>query len=790
MYKRAVDAAGQPHPLEEHGGEGAVGSSPPPAQRSLLVGRQGELGALAPLLLRTDVPLLTLTGPGGIGKTRLALRLMAERADDFADGAFLVTLASLRDPDLVLPSIGRAFGIAEGVGGTLLERLQAHLRPRQLLLVLDNFEHLMAAAPVVAALLSACPRLKALVTSRAPLRLSGEHEYPVPPLPVPDAGGSLEPERLLQYAAVKLFCERVQAVRPSFVLTSGNVAAVTEVCRRLDGLPLALELAAARCKLFTPQALLGRLEGRLELLTGGTRDLPERQQTLRSTIDWSYRLLSAAQQRLFRRLAVFDGGAELNAAQAVCGAPGEEPILVDDLVQVLDHSLVHLLDTSGGETRVGMLETIRGYALEKLGESGEEEAVRRTHARYFLGLAEEAGARPDGGEAGRRRDQLEAEHANLRTALRWSVAHREPALALRLAHLLGGLWESSAYLHEGRRWLDEVLALEPSGESRELRAGVCHHAALLATRQSDWHAAAARAEESVRLYREIGAQPGVAHALLTLALIATMRDDHARSAELHRQLLPMFERLDDPAGLARATHNFGLAYRFEKPREALELGERSLALYRRAQLPRGVAQAQNLIGWARLNLGDAAGARASFAESLQACLRLQLRWVAGYVFQGASDAVRLQGQTRLAVELLSASDALFRRVDAPVRQVRLEQHYRQLVETLRAEHDEASFQDAWAAGQTAALEELAAELHRQPAPEEPRPVPAGWDASLTPREREVLALVAQGLTDKRVARRLGISPTTVSKHVANALGKTGLHNRVELTRLVLTGGGG
>jgi predicted ATPase/DNA-binding CsgD family transcriptional regulator len=785
MASRASEADEQHGPPREPESERRRGSNNLPVRTTSLIGRQSELAALEPMLLRADVPLLTLTGTGGIGKTRLALRLAAQVADDFADGVFLVALAPLRDPGLVVTAIGRVLGVAEGVRESALERLQDHLRAKQLLLVLDNFEHLLPAAPAVAELLSACPSLKVLATSRAPLRLSGEHEFDVAPLGVPpEQEEPADLATLAEYEALKLFRQRAQAVKPSFRLTSENVETVAVVCRRLDGLPLAIELAAARSKLFPPAALLARLGKRLDFLTGGARDLPERQQTLRNTIDWSHELLSSTQQRLFRRLAVFDGGASLLAVESVCGAPGDLPELLDDLGQLVDQSLVRQADGDGRQPRVDMLETLREYALEKLAESRDEQRTRYAQARYFLDWAEELEAgdldpRP-------RLERLEVEHDNLRTALHWSIQAEDAELSLRLAQVLGGLWENNAYLREGRRWLGSVLALEATSEGlRARRADVCHHASLLATRQSDWQGAAKLAEESRDLYRAAGDRRGEAHALLTLALIATMQNDYPRSVALHRQVLPMFEALDDIGGLARATHNFGLAHRFENPGQALELGRRSLALYQQAQNPRGAAQARNLIGWAHLNLGDADSAREAFEESLRESWRLQAKWVAGYVLQGLGDAVRLQGHSAFAVKLCSISECLFGTVEAPLRQVRLEEHFGALVRDLQAALGDAAFRLAWNEGQEMSVEEALAELASFPSPYTTARGRAAAPFGLTPREGQVLELVAEGLSDRQIAKRLAISPTTASKHVANILGKTGAHNRVELTRLAL-----
>src|SRR6266852_4875421 len=441
-----------------------------PAPLTPLVGREQEIAAVCALLWRPEVRLVTLTGTGGVGKTRLALGVAAAVNADFADGICFVALAPLIDPGLVLSTIAQALGVQEQGSRPLLEGLQDHLREKQLLLLLDNFEQVVSAAPVVAELLVAAPRLRVLMTSRTSLHLSGEHEFAVPPLSLPDLRDLPPLDRLTQYGAIRLFIERAQAVKSDFALTKENAAAIAAICHQVDGLPLAIELAAGRSKLFSPQALLPRLRNRLKLLVGGAQDLPLRQQTLRGTIAWSYDLLDQAEKILFRRLAVFVGGCTLEAAEAVCHPDRDlEGDVLDAVERLVDKSLLRQEAQADGEPRLLMLETIREYALERLAASGETEATRRRHADYYLALAEQAEPLLAGEQQVPWLNRLEQEHENLRAALTWvfqeaggADLHLKAALREQTLRLVGALW-SFWYIHchyrEGKQWLQAALAL-------------------------------------------------------------------------------------------------------------------------------------------------------------------------------------------------------------------------------------------------------------------------------------------------------------------------------------------
>jgi predicted ATPase/class 3 adenylate cyclase len=443
-----------------------------PVQPTPLIGRQREIEAVRDLLSRHDVRLVTLTGPGGTGKTRLALQVTAELIDDFQDGVFFVELAPIGDPTLVVPTIAQSVGLQDVGGRPALDALIDYLSDKRLLLLLDNFEQILAAAPVVADLLGAAPGLKVLVTSRAVLHLRGEHEFPVPPLGLPEPGRRSLARELASYPAIALFSQRATAVRPGFALTDENALAVADICRRLDGLPLAIELAAARVKLLAPQAMLARLERRLPLLTGGARDLPERQRTLRGAIAWSYDLLDEPERRLFRRLAVFVGGCTVDAAEAIGAVDGEPGVdIFDGIASLVDKSLLRQHDGPDGEPRFAMLETIREFGLEQLAAADEEASVRHRHLDWFADFAERCQPGVFGPEGPAWLDRMAAELDNLRAATGWSMTEPTSGGAragLRVAGALQQLWLWRDNLAEGQRWLEQTLAAD---EARSPSAG-------------------------------------------------------------------------------------------------------------------------------------------------------------------------------------------------------------------------------------------------------------------------------------------------------------------------------
>ena len=503
------------------------------------------------LLRRPAVRLVTLTGTGGTGKTRIALQTAAVLLDTFADGVVFVALAPLQDPDLVLTTAAQAVGAGATSGKTPAEEIARVLRNRELLLVFDNFEHLVAAAPSLADLVGRAPGVKLLVTSRAPLRLSAEHVYPISPLATPRHGDSDDVDLLLRCESVALFVARAQAVQPHFAITSANAGAVAEVCRALDGLPLAIELAASRIGTLPAEAMRRRLDHRLKLLVGGVQDAPERQRTLRATIDWSYDLLEATEQRLFTRLAVFAGGCTIEAAQRVCGDGLE---VVDGLASLTEKGLTRL-EGSDEEPRFTMLETIREYAVELLERSGEAEDIQQRHAEYCLALVEQVAPRL---ESAGDPVAILADFENLRGALRWLDASGDTLNELWLVASLRDFWPDWVHVPEGRAWFAAALA-KTADVRTPVRVKALGGAGWLASAAGDLEEAELLARQSLELARELGDLEGIGYALNVLGNVATFRGEAAEAVKLYEESAQCWRQLGAKRFLSRALHNIGLA---------------------------------------------------------------------------------------------------------------------------------------------------------------------------------------------------------------------------------------
>jgi predicted ATPase/class 3 adenylate cyclase len=521
-----------------------------PVQPTAFLGREKEIAAALRLLMHENIRLLTLTGPGGTGKTRLALQVAAEASDHFADGVYFVDLAPLNDPELVVANIAHVLNVTERGGQPLLENLKTSLREKQMLLLLDNFEQVVQAAPAIADLLVACPKLKMLVTSRMTLHVRAEQEFAVPPLTLPDPKHLPDLAVFMQYEAVTLFIQRARAVKQDFQVTNVTAPAVAEICVRLDGLPLAIELAAARIKLFPPPALLARLGQRLSILTGGARDAPARQQTLRDTIAWSYQLLDESEQRIFRVISVFVGGCTLDAIEAICTALGDiDRQVVDGVVSLIDKSLLQQTAQEDQEPRFAMLETIREYGLEMLASTGELEATRRVHATYYLALAEEAEPGLRGAQQLAWVERLEQEHDNLRAVLAWSVEPEQDEevgqrgeIGLRLGAALRPFWVAHSHFREGQVLLKRVLSAS-AATATVGRAKALVAAADLAILLRDRQQGEMFAEEGLVLSRNMGDIFGIAFSLYVLGWIATGCGEYDRARSLLEEALTLFREV-------------------------------------------------------------------------------------------------------------------------------------------------------------------------------------------------------------------------------------------------------
>jgi predicted ATPase/class 3 adenylate cyclase len=714
-----------------------------PLQPTPLVGREKEVAEVCERLSRPEVRLLTLTGAGGAGKTRLGLQAAAELTEGFEDGAFFVSLAAIRDLELVVSAVAGTLGVKEAGGQPLLESLEDHLGEKHILLMLDNFEQVLEAAPMVTELLSAAPYLKVLATSRIPLRLYGEHEYSVPPLALPDPERPPPVERLTHYEAVRLFVERAQAAKADFSVTNENAPAVAEICHRLDGLPLAIELAAARIKLLTPQAMLARLGNRLKLLTGGARDLPERQRTLRSAIEWSYGLLDGGEKVLFARLAVFSGGCTLEAVEAICDAEGDLPVeVLDGVESLVDKSLLRQKEGVGGEPRLVMLETIHEYAREKLEDNGEVETIKRAHAYYFLTLAEEAAPKLTTAEQEAWLERLETEHDNLRAALSRSLGRNDADLALRLGGALWRFWFVRGYLSEGLRWLEEVLDL--GGGVTALRAEVLNGAGDLVWSQGNYVRAKELYEESLALSRQLGDKRDIAVALENLGSVARNWGDYATARSLFEEALPLRRELGDKWGLAESLFLWGAAATFQGDyATARPLLEEALVLYRETGEQRGIGEALGVLGLLtasqddygaagnlieeakavmkrlgyRRGVGKVLGAHGDLAleqrdyelayalyeEALTIFVDFDDKWWIAWCLEGIGGISAAQDQPVRAVRIFAAAKAVRDAMDTPGMAGHRAIYERHLA-TARAQLDETTFEAVWSEGRHMDLE--------------------------------------------------------------------------------------
>jgi predicted ATPase/class 3 adenylate cyclase/Tfp pilus assembly protein PilF len=635
-----------------------------PLQPTPFLGREHEVQQIVDLLRRPEVRFLTLTGPGGTGKTRLALQAAADLLDDFADGVYFVPLASLADPDLVLATIATTLGMREEGDQPLVARFRDFLATKQLLLVLDNMEHLANAAPAVGELLSTSPGLKVLATSRMPLRLRAEREYAVPPLGLPRRKPPPTAEQLSQYEAVRLFIERAQAVKADFTIDNASAPAVAEICHRLDGLPLAIELAAARVRMLPPQAMLARLEQRLPMLTSGARDAPERQRTLRNTIAWSYDLLEPEEQEVFCQLAVFTGGLSLDAADAVANPEGQLDIF-GSLESLVEQSLIRQEAGTAIEPRFNMLETIREFGLEQLNATGEADEARARHAVFFLALAEEAAPALKGPQQLAWLERLETEHDNMRSALGWALT-REPETALGLVAALYWFWFYRGHLTEGRDWTERALATGMSAKP-ELRARALNNSSAFARKQADAVTALSRAEQALALARSVGDKWSEGWALINLGTLTGILGDPKRAGTLFSEAEAQFFSIGERWGAAAAIYSQGLAVGsmgdIDRQRA---LFERSLAESRALGDRIQASWALISLGKHELERGDLARARTLLEEALATARDFRFVLTEAEALRGLAGVTGEIGEADLTTTLLRESEEKYRELGHPV----------------------------------------------------------------------------------------------------------------------------
>ncbi|HET9495645.1 MAG TPA: tetratricopeptide repeat protein [Chloroflexia bacterium] len=812
-----------------------------PHQPTPLVGRGREVEAVCAMLRRPEVRLLTLFGPPGIGKTRLAIQAASVLPDDFPDGVCFVPLAVITDPDLVASAVTQALELRGALDESLPERLKGYLQSKQMLLLLDNFEQVVKAAPLLSDLLAACPGVKMLVTSRELLQLYGEHDYPVPPLSLPDLDRLPDLKALSDYEAIELFLQRAQAVSPGFQLTDRNAPAVAEICLRLDGLPLAIELAAARTLVLQPKEILARLKSRLTLLKGGARDLPERQRTLLAAIDWSYNLLDPDEQALFRRLGVFVGGCTLEAIEQVCGGADTELETLDGVTSLVGKSLLslgegpHPQDGAPGEPRFLMLETIREYAREKLDEVGELDATADRHLDYFLQVAENEERDLLGDEWLRWMRRLDADQNNLRAALEWSLTREGRAeKGLRLAGALARYWQDRGFLAEGQHWYTQLLNKTEQAEPTAERAKAVRGLARMHFEQGDFTEARQTYWESLEMSRTLGDDRGAAGALRGLAAAALWHGEYDYSLAQLEESLIISRRLGAPFLISTALSLMGtvlmLLGRYEDSEAAFD---ESLAIDRELRNMAGIAGTLSGQGSVTYHRGDYDRARPLIEEGLAIARESGIEWIMAnclarlgmvalhqaepeqaeafllegltrargsgnrrwsrWYLIGLAEVARLRGKVERAATLIGASEGTIGAAGAQYElAIRLE--IDRIIPRVSAELDDETFARLRAAGQAMSPEETIAYALETISEGRPRSeqaggpletIPAGaiepqqpYPDDLTVREMEVLRLIAAGKSNQEIAQGLVLSLRTVERHISNIYQKIGATGRI------------
>ncbi len=758
-------------------------SAPPPhnlpVPRDSFVGREREVSEVERELAMTR--LLTLTGAGGAGKTRLALEVARGLSGAYPDGAWLVELAPLPDGDLVPQAVAAALRVREQPGRPLEETLAGHLRSKGLLLVLDNCEHVVdTAARLADGLLSSCAELRVLATSREALRVGGEVVWRVPSLSTPEVGDEISPEELLGYESARLFAERARARRPDFGLRRENARAVAGVCRRLDGMPLAIELAAARVGVLSADQISSRLSDSLGLLRGGSRTAPSRHQTLRGMLDWGHALLPEPEKRLFGRLSVFAVGFSLEAAEAVGKGAGEDDVLVL-LESLVDKSLVAAKGPAHA-VRHRLLEPVRQYAWEKLEGSGEAEEARRRHALWYLALVEEAEAQLSGQDQAAWLDRLETEHDNLRGALGWALDGGNAELGLRLAGALWLFWDTRGHLAEGRAWLEKALSRSGAGTSRA-RAKALIGVGWILISQGRYEMAVPLLEDSLALYRELGDKGGIAGALTNLgfASLFGMRDDPSLDSLL-MEAMSLRPELEDHRTLGKLLIFAGMIREApEGGRRGEALHEEGLRLFREVRDVWGMSTSLTSLGIMALQREEHARAEALLLELLRLSCGLDKKVCIAYSFFGLASVAADRGRPVRAVRLWAASETV--REAAGIRLSPLARSavgYENLLEGARARLGDEAFEEAWIEGRTMGQDGAVRYALAEAEPPERESAANVREGSLTRREGEIAALVARGLTNRRISSELTLSRRTVENHVAKILKKLGVSSREQV----------
>jgi predicted ATPase/DNA-binding CsgD family transcriptional regulator len=748
-----------------------------PQSPTTLIGRADDVAAVRAWLRDDGARLVTLTGPGGIGKTALALAIARDLVDDFAGNVAFVPLAAVAEPSQVVPAIAASLGIRETADVTPRDCLVAELRERAVLLVLDNFERLSAAGADIADLLADGERLCILVTSRTPLQVRSERLFRVRSLPVPDPVHPATIDVLQQNPAVALFVERACAVNPDFALADENAEAVAAICRRLEGIPLAIELAAAWAKLLPPAALLDRLDPRLPLLGAGPQDLPSRLQTMRAAIAWSYDRLTPGQQALFRRLSVFVGGCTLRAAENLLDRSPTDVLV--DLRALVDQSLL-LSVQQDDEPRFAMLETIREFGLEQLAASGEGRDARARHAAFYLSLAEAARPHLQEGDRASWLPSLAREHDNLRATLAWFIEQGDADRALRLAGALWRYWWWRSLLREGLHHVAATLALPPA-EAAETpaRAEALTGYAALTEALGDYDGSDALYEEALALWRKLEEARGLARSLAFRWIVAFDLEDFTRMTTLATEALTLSRELDDTWGIAAASLELGLIAMRQRDRARAEAHLRDgLTLFEMVKDDWGTALCLGGLGNVALDAHDVEGAADLLSKSLDLFLRWDDTWGLATLLPASARLAAEVGEPDRAVSLYGAAAALHEAIGAPLK-APFRRLYEETLAGCRAALGEEGFAAAWVAGRALAPDEAVALARSQPAATKERRT--GSTATLSPRELEVLRLDAAGYTAREIGEALFIAESTVQTHREHIRNKLGLSKLKELT---------